>query len=328
MKKLLKPLLIILAILILTITAFAVPDGSESNPWQVATYTDLQKVGCKDTTGDYAGWDLDSYYIQTADITCSGYWTPISQFWNDGFRGSYDGQGYKIDGLTVENEAYSSLFGVVTGGAEIKRVNLVNISITTNDSSTGGLAGYVRGNYIDVYECKVTGTITSNFEYSWGTYNYIGGLVGSIVSDFAIYFRNCYTDVDIVINYTDSQPRVGGFVGNASDATFTNCYSVGSITDTTGVGGFCGYKRDATATDCFWDTITSGISTSELGTGKTTTQMKDIDTYTDGGNWDMVAEASYVDEDWYIDDGNDYPHLGWEYEEGTTTNVLFIFSNF
>jgi hypothetical protein len=63
----------------------------------------------------------------------------------------------------------------------------------------------------------------------------------------------------------------------------------------------------------FWDTETSGQPTSDGGgTGKTTEQMQDITTFS-GAGWDIVLIGSYVDETWYIDDGNDYPRLGWQF---------------
>jgi len=44
--------------------------------------------------------------------------------------------------------------------------------------------------------------------------------------------------------------------------------------------------------------------------------MKDFDTF--DPEWDIVLIGDWVDETWYIDDGNDYPRLGWEYTPATT----------
>jgi len=55
------------------------------------------------------------------------------------------------------------------------------------------------------------------------------------------------------------------------------------------------------------------------GTGKTTPEMMEFDTFTDTETvgldepWDIVLIGSYVNEIWYIDDGSDYPRLGWQY---------------
>jgi len=65
----------------------------------------------------------------------------------------------------------------------------------------------------------------------------------------------------------------------------------------------------------FWDTDTSGQADSAGGTGKTTTQMKNIATFT-GAGWDIVAVAnpgtrnpSYI---WNIVDDETYPFLSWQ----------------
>ncbi|GAJ16266.1 unnamed protein product, partial [marine sediment metagenome] len=65
-----------------------------------------------------------------------------------------------------------------------------------------------------------------------------------------------------------------------------NCYSAGAVIGDGDVGGLIG--DDGTATDCFWDTETSGMDTSDGGTGKTTAQMKTEVTFTDAG-WDFEA---------------------------------------
>jgi len=65
----------------------------------------------------------------------------------------------------------------------------------------------------------------------------------------------------------------------------------------------------------FWDTETSGQSTSAGGTGLNTTQMQDIATFS-GAGWNITAVAnpglrnlSYI---WNIVDGVIYPFLSWE----------------
>jgi len=65
----------------------------------------------------------------------------------------------------------------------------------------------------------------------------------------------------------------------------------------------------------FWDTQTSGQPTSSGGTGKTTAQMKDIDTFS-GAGWDIIAVANsstrntgYI---WNIVDDVTYPFLSWQ----------------
>jgi hypothetical protein len=60
---------------------------------------------------------------------------------------------------------------------------------------------------------------------------------------------------------------------------------------------------------CFWDIEASGTSNSEGGTGLTTDQMQDIQTYLDAG-WDMVGERENGTADiWRMPEGGGYPEL-------------------
>lgn len=88
-----------------------------------------------------------------------------------------------------------------------------------------------------------------------------------------------------------------------------------------------GYPSDGTVSNSFYDNQTSGQSDNGKGIGLSTVQMQLISTFSDAG-WDIVLREDYTDEIWYIDNGNDYPKLGWEaialgwYEVATWTNYL------
>jgi hypothetical protein len=86
------------------------------------------------------------------------------------------------------------------------------------------------------------------------------------------------------------------------------------VTGSTNVGGLVG-KYAGTVTNSFWDTQTSGQATSPAGTGKTTAEMKDFDTFNDVG-WDIttVADSSTRDTGciWNIVDNVTYPFLSWQ----------------
>ena len=65
----------------------------------------------------------------------------------------------------------------------------------------------------------------------------------------------------------------------------------------------------------FWDTQTSGMTTSEGGTGKTTAEMQTQNTFTDAG-WDFVGEdVNGTDDIWDIE-GTNYPNLSWQFFSG------------
>jgi hypothetical protein len=60
---------------------------------------------------------------------------------------------------------------------------------------------------------------------------------------------------------------------------------------------------------------TSGLSSSDGGTGKTTGDMQTTSTFLEAG-WDFVDETANGTEDiWWILEGQDYPRLWWETAE-------------
>jgi len=84
------------------------------------------------------------------------------------------------------------------------------------------------------------------------------------------------------------------------------------------VGGLVGqnYFRtgEGTVSNCFWDIEPSGQTTSDGGTGKNTTEMQDIATFS-GAAWDIIAVAPGVTNPaytWNIIDDETYPFLSWE----------------
>ncbi|GAF81040.1 unnamed protein product, partial [marine sediment metagenome] len=81
-------------------------------------------------------------------------------------------------------------------------------------------------------------------------------------------------------------------------------YSTGSVSGTTNVGGLLG-DNEGTVYLSFWDTETSGQSSSDGGTGLPTAEMQTASTFTDA-RWDFNTPV------WTIDEGVDYPHLWWE----------------
>ena len=112
---------------------------------------------------------------------------------------------------------------------------------------------------------------------------------------------------------------------NRDSSSITNCYSFGSVSGSGSVGGLVGDDSGSTTNNSFWDTETSGQSTSDGGTGKTTAEMQNQSTYTDAG-WDFVYETTNgTDDIWDINtiDNNAYPFLYWqEYTPTVTTSTL------
>ena len=207
-----------------------------------------------------------------------------------------------------------------------------NSSITLIDSShssanvsgngaVGGLFGYINnashGVSVSVNQCYSTGDVT-------GTSESIGGFMGF---GKAIDIINCYSRGDVDATNASG---VGGLVGYLTGpCSIINSFSAGSVAGNSNVGGLLGYdyRGTITYTDSFWD-LTLGPATSLGGTGKTTAQMKNVDTFTDQATtglttaWDFETnpnDDAANDNIWDIDPAgiiNDgYPFLS--YQNGT-----------
>lgn len=143
-------------------------------------------------------------------------------------------------------------------------------TVSSNDA-TGGLVGYAVG--VAISRSYFTGNVGGGAD--------AGGLAGTVNSGS---ITDCYSTGDVTPSYYPY--RYGGFVGS-NGASITNCYSAGAVNTPAGslIGGFAGHNW-GTITNSFWDTDTSGLTTSASGAGKTTAEMKTQSTFTDAG-WDF-----------------------------------------
>jgi hypothetical protein len=109
--------------------------------------------------------------------------------------------------------------------------------------------------------------------------------------------------------------HVGGLAG-VNWGTIAKSYSTGTIIGNENVGGLIGDSHaDANANSSLWDIESSGLSTSDGGTGLTTAEMQTASTFLEAG-WDFIDETDNGTEDiWWIDEGRDYPRLWWELED-------------
>jgi hypothetical protein len=318
--------------------------GTQLDPYIIETPAELNNVRN----------NLSAYYKQAADIDLSGYssgqgWVPIGTS-SSSFLGSYDGDGYKITGLFINRASgYQGLFGRCDGQLANMHLESVDITGTTN---VGGLVGYLgySGSPL-ISNCHVTGDITGTQDVGGlagrnlgsggiadcsvdcnvlGTTGNVGGLVG-------------YNEQSIVCceargTISSTTGRAGGLVGYNYGGSVSDCYSHSSITSTSGYAAGLVAQNEGTILRCYstgsvstgstyrgglvarnfgsvtgsyYDSQTSGQSDTGKGVPKTTAEMKTISTFS---GWDMASKSAYVDETWWIDSGNDYPRLGWEFE--------------
>ncbi|MGD9639527.1 MAG: ZmpA/ZmpB/ZmpC family metallo-endopeptidase-related protein, partial [Alphaproteobacteria bacterium] len=121
---------------------------------------------------------------------------------------------------------------------------------------------------------------------------------------------NCYTTGSI-----KSDMEAGGLIGVADNTYIVDSYSTASVSGYgILVGGLVAQSlNSSTATHSYWDTETSGQSSSALGEGKTTAEMKKQTTFE---NWDFAGSL------WCIREDTDYPRFCSSIKFITITNCL------
>ena len=182
--------------------------------------------------------------------------------------------------------------------------------------STSSVNGYAYAQYVGGLVGQNGGIGTVSKCYSTGSvngYSEVGGLVGE---NYRGTVSNCYSTGSVIgfanvgglvgrslygtvtecysTSSVNGSYLVGGLVGgnSGSSCTVINCYSTGSVNGGipgSYVGGLVGRNLDgSTVSSSFWDTQTSGQSTSAGGTGKTTSQMQTQSTFTSAG-WNFTT---------------------------------------
>ena len=205
-------------------------------------------------------------------------WEPMGDFSNS-LRATLVGNGHAIRTLFIDRSGtnWVGLFGALGSGGVVRRVGLTAVDVTGADW-TGGLAGSSSGTVAASY---ATGRVSGK--------NFVGGLVGNNAAET----NASYANVNV-----SGEGFVGGLLGFHAGKV-TASYATGRVSVTSGSGGglvgrntgeiVASYSTalarypvaglvgsrssDSVVTSSYWDTSTSGQTTSAGGTGKTTTAL-------------------------------------------------------
>ena len=162
------------------------------------------------------GGKTDINITLDTDIDLTGKdWTPIGTDYDNSYKGTFDGGGHTITGLTfTTNDEFAGLFGWLNRAGSVKNVVMEGVQITNNRSWSafaGGVAGYSWGT---IENCSVSGSVSGTV--------YVGGVVGAQI-DGSI--TGCSSSATVK-GTTD----VGGVAGQTnSSATLTACYATGNV---------------------------------------------------------------------------------------------------
>jgi len=214
----------------LPLEKFAGGDGTEANPWQIATLGDLRQVKFSPAAHYVLADDLDARGTEMEHVTGA-------------FTGTFDGCGHNIIGP----ELYGmGIFERLSGeSAVVKNLNIIapKVVVSGNYDAVGILANEVMNAKISdvrVYDAKVeaeTADVSSKF----------GGIAGN-TSLFAEITGSAVIGADI--NLPESS--VGGIAGQiATSTTIKACSFKGTITGGETVGGIVG--ATIAAADCIED---------------------------------------------------------------------------
>ena len=253
--------------------------------------------------------DINITLDKNIDLTGKG-WTPIGTSFDNSYKGTFDGGGHTITGLTVTtNDQFVGLFGYLNRAGTVKNVVMEGIQITSNHmfGCTGGVVGYSWGT---IENCSVSGSVSGTV--------YVGGVVGAQIGGSITGCSSSATvkgtvDVGGVAGQTNSNATMtacyatgnvtleiasqknlygGGVVGLNGGSRVLACYATGNVTSTgssTGnvhIGGLFGDSY-TTVTACYWkNNQEQGIGYNKVGTDTEVTKVDGTDV-----TWQKAVDA-------------------------------------
>ena len=259
------------------------------------TYTVYNADGLMNVAELVNGGKSDINITIDTDIDLTGKdWTPIGTDYDNSYKGTFDGGGHTITGLTfTTNDEYAGLFGWLNRAGTVKNVVMEGVQITSNQiygGSIGGVAGYSWGT---IENCSVSGSVSGTV--------YVGGVVGAQIdgsitgcsssatvkgtvdvggvagqTNSSATLTACYATGNVTIEINPAKNIAGGsLVGMNAGSSLLACYATGNVTSTgssTGkvhIGGFLG-NNYTTVTACYWkNNHEQGIGYNRESTGAT-----------------------------------------------------------
>ena len=229
------------------------------------------------------------------DIDLTGKdWTPIGTDYDNSYKGTFDGGGHTITGLTfTTNDEFAGLFGWLNRAGTVKNVVMEGVQITSNQIYGGSIGGVVGSGWGTIENCSVSGSVSGTV--------YVGGVVGVQIggsitgcsssatvkgmvdvggvagqTSFGATLTACYATGNVIIEMDPKKNIAGGsLVGMNAGSSLLACYATGNVTSTgssTGymhIGGFLG-NNYTTVTAGYWkNNHEQGIGYNRESTGAT-----------------------------------------------------------
>ena len=241
------------------------------------------------------GGKTDINITLDTDIDLTGKdWTPIGTDYDNSYKGTFDGGGHTITGLTfTTNDEYAGLFGWLNRAGTVKNVVMEGVQITSNQIYGGSIGGVVGYSWGTIENCSVSGSVSGTV--------YVGGVVGVQIggsitgcsssatvkgtvdvggvagqTNSSATLTACYATGNVIIEMDPKKNIAGGsLVGMNAGSSLLACYATGNVTSTgssTGymhIGGFLG-NNYTTVTAGYWkNNHEQGIGYNRESTGAT-----------------------------------------------------------
>ena len=212
------------------------------------------------------------------DIDLTGKdWTPIGTDYDNSYKGTFDGGGHTITGLTfTTNDEFAGLFGWLNRAGTVKNVVMEGVQITSHQIYGGSIGGVVGYSWGTIENCSVSGSVSGTV--------YVGGVVGVQIggsitgcsssatvkgtvdvggvagqTNSSATLTACYATGNVTIEIAPKKNIAGGgLVGMNAGSSLLACYATGNVTSTgssTGyvhIGGFLGNNYANVMTACYW----------------------------------------------------------------------------
>ena len=219
--------------------------------------------------------DINITLDKNIDLTGKA-WTPIGTDYDNSYKGTFDGGGHTITGLTfTTNDEFAGLFGWLNRAGTVKNVVMEGVQITSNQIYGGSIGGVVGNSWGTIENCSVSGNVSGTV--------YVGGVVGVQIggsitgcsssatvkgtvdvggvagqTNSSATLTACYATGNVIIEINPKKNIAGGgLVGMNAGISLLACYATGNVTSTgssTGymhIGGFLG-NNYTTVTACYW----------------------------------------------------------------------------
>lgn len=161
--------------------------------------------------------NLNGSYVLTQDITLSDEWTPIGTSDNP-FKGTLNGQGHTIKGLTMGNGANDNqaFFGF-TNGATVENIGFTSAVVKGHNQAAIVVAQATSSTLSNIY---VSGVVTGR--------DHVGTIAGDArgAADNHTTITNCVSTAAAL----STEHQSGGIAGWTNNSTFSYNIAYGAVT--------------------------------------------------------------------------------------------------